>query len=160
MEMSEDTPYLMQQEIRKSFLAKKRSRRITVILEDVNFAFQRGLLVNGLFVETDKTKIIKINGYQSSMLNIENEKESSTSDHKENFEKNKENLVSDSQKDIVRDFSDGAMALNPALSGIYYIDGVKYIYDSEEQRIYQYLYLIKKDLQTTLNNIFNAPKIN
>ena len=50
-------------------------------------------------------------------------------------------------------------AINPYLSGMYYIDGLEYEYVTEEHRIKQYIYLIKKSADDSALNKSTSPVI-
>ena len=50
-------------------------------------------------------------------------------------------------------------AINPYLSGMYYIDGLEYEYVTEEHRIKQYIYLIKKSSDDSVLNKSTEPII-
>ena len=49
---------------------------------------------------------------------------------------------------------------NMALSGMYYIDGMRFEYSYKSNSIYQYLYLIKRGSTSNLNNFSTAPRLN
>jgi hypothetical protein len=173
-EMSEDTPYLYQQEIRKSFLIKQRSRQIIVLLAAPNYGLQRGTLINVMFCETDQDKITKIHAKSDGLFNKTldlhvaehidpNEMYANTQNAIEQLTEVIQSNIGKSINKNVINHSDvmhaGAFAVNTAISGIYYIDGIQFIYNSDEQKIYQYLFLIKKGLQSNLSNSFVGPRI-
>jgi hypothetical protein len=154
VEMSEDTPYLYQKEIRKSFLNKYRSKQITIELASPNYGFQRGMLINVLYVEYDSHKIKKIVANQNNLNSIKVEKDSKPEINSDTVREDI-NKLSDTPIGDAISTADKSMVLNPAISGIYYIDGIDYIYDKNMEQIVQYMYLIKKGNQSNLQNPFN-----
>ena len=50
--------------------------------------------------------------------------------------------------------------MNPALSGLYYIDGMEFSFEPEyDDKIVQKLKLIRKDYRNKMNNKHTAPRI-
>ena len=49
---------------------------------------------------------------------------------------------------------------NIGLSGMYYIDGMRFEYSYKENKISQYLLLIKRGSLSNLSNFETAPKLN
>ena len=62
-EMSEDSPYLYQQQVRKMFFNKKYSKQLCLEMEGINYGYERGTLVSVLFSEDDPMKIRNIKYY-------------------------------------------------------------------------------------------------
>lgn len=140
-EMS-DEPYMIQEQIRKRWLEKKRAKQLTVELARPNYGLERGTLVNVGIMETEPGKMRMI--YQ----NFKNTKEE-TKKEDENY-----NVDNDAEPINISDVTDGNTAMvNPALSGMYYIDGMKYVYTKDYGKVIQVLYLIKKGED---NNLFHS----
>jgi len=131
----------------KKYFQKKRAKMLVVELENYNLGLQRGTLVNIIITETDpKIKSIIMNNPDNLYGDIKDqaaEREDTLQTHSDikttgeeapDVPRNEENVQN---KEIE--------TINFALSGLYYIDGITFEFDSEkEQRIYQKLYLIKK----------------
>ena len=47
--------------------------------------------------------------------------------------------------------------MNPYASGMYYIDSIEFVYKSENHKIQQYLYLVKKGMTTSPSNKIISP---
>lgn len=140
-EMS-DEPYMIQEQIRKRWLEKKRSKQLAVELMRPNYGLERGTLVNIGIIETEPQKMRTIS------QNFQNtQKETKVEGENFNIDNNAEPLK-------ISDVTDGNMGIaNPALSGMYYIDGMKYIYNKDYGKVVQILYLIRKSKD---NNLFHA----
>ena len=132
-EMSEDTPYLMQQQKRKAWMAKKKSRQICIQLKEANFGIFRGCLILVSYVETDSKKIgvIKQNQNNAFETSIGEDDAYIVDDNAETADQGEA-------------FAPGSSITNPTISGIYYVNGVEYYYSSDTKEISQYLFLIKK----------------
>ena len=152
VEMSEDTPYIFQKELRDSYLRKFRSRQLIVALEEANYGLERGTLVYLMMTESDPDKIKSIMAYGDNSI-VPNllDKSEVTPD---------KDFVSNANKTSTSEITEeGNTVGNPALSGFYYITGIEYIYMKGEAKIKQNLYLIKQGAQTTLLNNLSTPKL-
>lgn len=159
-EMSEDNPTVYQKAIRESYLAKQRSRQITVVLSSANMAYQRGMVVYVAYVESDLEKIKKIGNTEEtvmtgSLFKFGEERPSDGS----NFEADLQKITAGGNTDAELLTSNKKVIVNFALSGLYYIDGIEYYYNREEQRIVQYMYLIKRGIQSNMQNPFTGPRV-
>lgn len=148
-----DLPINKQELIRKKFFSKHRQRLLIVKLLKINLGIQRGTLINVAIFETEmRNKQYALsqasNAYSSDPHTFE---EMSESDLAPDNDPNN-NMHSDVM-------NDSGEILNVALSGMYYIDGIKFEYSYEENEITQYLMLIKKSNLSSLNNLTTAPKI-
>lgn len=156
-----DTPYLMQQSIRKMYLNKKRSKQFNVILDHVNWGFERGTLITVLMSEDDPEKIKAIDLYGEDNLTNPTISPSEASKTPEDVaETFKEPPVANKKSIPSGDLTNGGnMIVNPSLTGIYYIDGIEYVYEHGEEHLYQYLFLIKKDGSSSMLNQYAGPKL-
>ena len=141
-EMDEDNPYMIQEQIRKHWLEKKRSKLLIVELNRPNYGLERGTLINVGVIEYDPAKMRTIS---QNLVNVE----------KETKVEDAPAVINDEDPPIdLANATDGNIGvLNPALSGMFYIDGMKYVYDNEINKVIQVLYLIKRSED---NNLFHA----
>lgn len=136
-----------QKKIRDAYFKKKRQSLLTVTLKDPNFGLQRGTLVNIAIFDNDPVnkKIMFDN-----VSNIEGIPDDTKTD-----------VINVSDKwptdELWRD--DSAFMPNIKLSGLYYIDGMKWEYTPELGHISQSLTLIKKGITTGYFNRHNPPRI-
>ena len=141
----------LQESIRLNYLNKIRSKGVWLILNDINLGLERGTLVNVIFYAYDTNTKAKLLDNASSAVFDEkqlNGKESEPDKFDETKDINKANIISN--EDI------GVM--NPALSGLYYIDGMEFSYIPEyDNKIVQKLFLIKKDYLNKMNNKHTSP---
>lgn len=147
-EMSEDTPYLMQEKIVKSYKIKKFGRQLCVRLSEANYGIERGTLVNVVIYESDPNKVSFIKQNASNITNPIKTEEGS-------FEKSDdvENV------DIADQFGSQQKIMNPAISGMYYVNGLEFVYDPDNRKMIEYLYLIKKGVNNPLVGIQASAKI-
>ena len=143
----------LQESIRLNYLNKIRCKGIWLILNDINLGLERGTLVNVIFYAYDTNTKAKLLDNASSAVFDEkqlNGKESEPDKFDETKDINKANIISN--EDI------GVM--NPALSGLYYIDGMEFSYVPEyDDKIVQKLFLIKKDYLNKMNNKHTSPRL-
>lgn len=145
----------LQEKIRFNYLNKIRCQGIWLTLNDTNFGLERGTLVSVIFYEYDKTQKSKILDSGSSAIYDETqlknkEKESDPDKFDENEDINKHDIVSNEDLGI----------MNPALSGLYYIDGMEFSFKPEyDDKIVQKLKLIRKDYRNKMNNKHTSPRI-
>ena len=133
--------------IRNSYFKKKRQSILTVELKSVNLGLQRGTLVNIAIFENDTFNKKEI--FQN-VVNLEGPSD--------DIQQPNLNLPSEfSEEEII--VNDGIMIPNHKLSGMYYIDGMKFEYSVSENRIVQTLFLIKKGKTSGYFNKHNMPRI-
>lgn len=130
---------------RDSFLAKHRERYLIVKLKTYNLGFQRGTLINVAIFEADgkiKHKLL------TSSTNVEGPNE------KIEFDDN------DKKKEILNVVENASiMVPNESLSGIYYIDGMKFEYNYSIGKIEQSLILIKKGNLDGIDNLHTYSRL-
>lgn len=131
-----------QQTIRDLYLNKIRTRKLEVVLSNYNLGLQRGTLVNVSIFEDDAQKKSKIMTSSSKVLG-------STDDVPD-----KEDILT--SENIL---NEGNVIINIALSGLYYIDGMEFTYDSSIGKIKQKLILLKKGIRSNFNNKHTPAKI-
>lgn len=145
----------LQEKIRFNYLNKIRSQGIWLTLNDTNFGLERGTLVSVIFYEYDKTQKRKILDGASAAIYDEQqlknkEKESDPDKFDETEDINKRDVVANEDLGV----------MNPALSGLYYIDGMEFSFEPEyDDKIVQKLKLIRKDYRNKMNNKHTAPRI-
>lgn len=148
------TDIKQQERIRTNYLNKIRCQGIWLTLNNTNFGLERGTLVSVIFYEYDKIQKRKIfDGASNAMFDekqLTKRKESDPDKFNETPEINKRDVVANEDLGI----------MNPALSGLYYIDGMEFTFDADEdEHIVQKLKLIKKDYRHKMNNKHSVPKI-
>ena len=148
----EDFNISRQMEIRNAYLTKLRnsSGRLTVRLANPNFALQRGTLVTIVRMRYDYE-------YKVRMLNSESNLYPGAQERgfKPDPSSGEVNGIRD--EDILH--NDGVGVIGAEDSGIYYIDGMRFDYINGNEKIQQYLYLIKRDPLTSLSNLSTWDKI-
>lgn len=135
-----------QKVIREAFFRKHRQSILEVKLKYVNLGLQRGTLVNIVIFE-DKT-ILK-----DEMIKNANNLGGST-DVQSGVLGTPPNLDEQAMT-----MSDGTQYQNLKLSGLYYIDGMRFEYNIETQEIYQTLILFKKGIVSGYQNRHSVPKL-
>lgn len=131
-EMNSLNGTLKQKRNHDKYFERIRSRMLKVTLERPNLGIERGTLISVMIFEQ-------------------------TAEGKRAITANTASIFGDKSQDDPGVFpmeyvTDARIALpNPAISGIYYIDGMDFEYDEDSQRIWQSLYLIKKGNLTNLN---------
>jgi len=133
-----------QKKIRKAYFKKKRQSVLHVNLRHPNFGLQRGTLVNISIFENDP--INKQIMYDNTSNLSRNDTDIDADVHDLPDEIN--------QKDTMMDES--VYMPNLKLSGLYYIDGMKFIYDRNKGSIVQSLQLLKKGKTSGYHNKHNA----
>ena len=133
--------------IRNAYFRKKRQSILNVELKDINLGLQRGTLVNIAIFDNDpynkKLFFQNINNLASASNEIQQPHLDLPNEYNE--------------EDIIMD--GGVMMPNIKLSGMYYIDGMKFEYKPEYGRIVQTLFLIKKGKTTGYQNKHNIPRM-
>ena len=142
-----DRPINKQKLIRDKFFAKHRQRILEVKLQTLNLGLQRGTLVNVIIVEHDKNSKKLITAATSNYYGFV-----------EDTEEDKMEAAGINSYDLVE--REDISLPNMALTGIYYIDGMRFEYSYSENKISQYLQLIKRGSTSNLNNFSTAPRLN
>lgn len=138
-------PTIFQQKRRDNYMSKINAKKMVVKLKDFNIGLERGMLINISIWQYDRENKSMI------ISNIENLKENGDTSVISNINfTDVETLLNDTSIGIP-DF---------AASGIYYIDGIEYIYDTKEGKIYQILHLIRQSRFANYLNMSSLPKIN
>ncbi len=136
---------IFQEQIVTNYFNKIYAKMINVTLSKPNYSLQRGMLVT-MILEEYNTK-----NKQSIINNGDN---ASTTSKTETEDVN----IGDTQDNkIVIDENNGVV--NPALSGIYYIKEIELNYNGGLQQITQTLTLVKKGLQSNINNKYTSQKV-
>ena len=148
----EDFNISRQMEIRNAYLTKLRnsSGRLTVRLANPNFALQRGTLVTIVRMRYDYEYKVRMLNSESNLYPGAQEK-----GFKPDPSSGEVNGIRD--EDILH--NDGVGVIGAEDSGIYYIDGMRFDYINGNEKIQQYLYLIKRDPLTSLSNLSTWDKI-
>lgn len=134
---SEDhnTPVLMQKNIHDMMFRKFRSKRLEVKMARPNFGIQRGTLINVAIFEY--TEVGKRQIWQQ-LYGLAGDKDPSPT----KTDKDMENIFSDPNTSL----------LNVSVSGLYYVDGMSFEYDKDNEEVIQRLFLIKRgDISNYLN---------
>lgn len=136
----------LQKKIRNAFFKKMRQSLLYVKLKTINFGLQRGTLINIAIYENDaRNKDFMIKN-RSRLAHKEPEVEEDKLELPEDMDIKTEDLVS----------KDEIWLPNFKLSGMYYIDGMKFEYDPEVGKIDQTLILIKKGSASGYMNKHNG----
>jgi hypothetical protein len=132
--------------IRNAFFRKHRQSILEVVLKNVNFGLQRGTLVNIAIFDNDPfNKSITF----KSTSNLGGNKE---------IDADKIGLPKEiNEEDIILD--EGAYMPNLKLTGLYYIDGMKFEYSIEAGQIIQTLFLFKKGPTSGYENKHTPPRL-
>jgi hypothetical protein len=136
----------LQQAIRNSWFNKKRQSILKVQLSQINLGLQRGTLINLAIFENDVINK-KIIAEQTS--NIVGNQDTKNDDMHFMEEWSKGTTLID----------DNLWVLNIKLSGMYYIDGMEFLFNHDYNEIIQILYLIKKGKTTGYNNKHTPPHV-
>jgi hypothetical protein len=136
-----------QKKIRDAYFRKLRQSVLTVRLKYLNFGLQRGTLVNIVIFENDMfNKMEEITHFNNVVAANDKIKQTEGVFPPEVDERK-----------AVQD--DGNMFANFKLTGLYYIDGMNFIYSTSEGRIIQELILLKKGPTSGYQNRHTAPKV-
>lgn len=145
-ESNGNTPVLFQEKRRDAYINKVSNKILKVILKDFNIGLERGMLINLALYEYDKAKkaeILKLTSNLSKKGNTETE--------------NTESKDLDTQK-IINDPNHPVINLN--VSGLYFINGIEYLYTPETKKIMQTLYLIRQKPVSSFSNFSSLTKTN
>jgi hypothetical protein len=143
---------IQQETIANNFKDKIRSQGVVITMTNPNFGLMRGMLLQVTFYEYSDAGKKKILDEASNIVFDEKQK-----NDKVNIEPSTPEAI-DKNEEIKNDNRTGM--LNPALSGLYYIDGVKFEYNMNNQKIVQTLQLLKKDRIANISNKHTFPKLN
>lgn len=146
-----NTPVLIQEKRRNAFIAKKKSKILKVELTELNTFIERGTLINIMIYEYNRTK------KQQLMLNTGNLAKDGNLDTTPNQKVVEDEADTTNTNTVLSDDSFGLPNLE--YCGIYYVDGIEYLYEGGEV-IKQTLYLIKHTGTTnSFLNYSSIPKI-
>lgn len=127
------------------YFKKQRSKMLRVELENFNLGLQRGTLIHVAIMETNSRNKATILNNMDNMTGTREEDDPDPLQHDTSSQTSGE--ISDdapSKEDILQ--NESIEIVNYGLSGLYYIDSITFEYSkNKEQRIYQTLYLIKKE---------------
>lgn len=138
---------IYQKKIISNFYNKLNAKTLEVVLTDANYSLQRGMLVEVIINEYDPVnKQFILNNMNNAIQTNKTEEDDEVPT--ETFD----------QRSLIIDENNGVM--NPALSGIYYINGIELMYFAHTKRIQQTLILVKKGLQNNLTNMYTSVKLN
>lgn len=145
----EETPLLIQREIRNSFIDKFTTKQLYIELKKPNHNLQRGMLIMVTIYEYEGTmkKMLIANMDNPQKTEVEGEPE-------DNLE---ETDGAEAQNDSVLNEGDGIA--NTSLCGLYYILWVGYKWEQTNNDIIQYMYLVKKDQTTNVTNKYAPAKV-
>lgn len=147
----EDSNISKQMEIRNAYLTKLRNSNstLTIRLANPNFALQRGTLVMIIRMRYDLK-------YKMQLMHQETNLRPGGG---LSYEPDKSNIGVDNiwNEDILHNDSIGVISAED--SGMYYIDGMRFDYINGNDKIQQYLYLIRRDSLTSLNNLSTSNRL-
>lgn len=142
-----NTPVLIQEYIRNAFFAQNKSKILKIELEELNYSIERGMLINIMVYEFDRSK------KQQLLLNTSNLAKDGNTDVILDIE------VMDSEQTKIMLEDDSLGVPNLDVSGIYYVNGIEYTYNGGA-KINQILYLIKHSgTRNSYLNHASMPKI-
>jgi len=146
VDMSEDSNILYQTAVVKTNRLKYFSEKLMVEMPKANYSLQRGMLVGVTNYEynMNNKNVIMDNSSNANALQGE-----MTDRTVEGFDKSE-------TMGILQ--NDSYPVMNPALSGIYYIDGIEFVWNMKDVDIKQRLYLVKKGIRSRLINKYTTPK--
>lgn len=137
----------VQRVTRDNFFMKLRSHRYEVILDKPNFGLNRGTIVNLCFF-TSKA---------SEKQMVLQEPDNAVGSTEGKIEKIDTKIGNSTPNDLIRDETAELPVFTK--SGFYYIDGMKFMYDSQSQEILQKLILIRREFEGNFVNKMSAPKL-
>ena len=138
-----NTPVLKQKMIHDNYFRKYRAKTLEVTLAKANFGLQRGTLINLAIFEYSEL------GKRQMWQNWNNI----------GFDNSE--MPNPSSVELEQMFSDSTLGfINLSVSGIYYIDGMSFEYDTKnkEHEIIQKIYLIRRDFMPGYINSASVPK--
>lgn len=140
-------PTAIQKEKRNLFFTNLRAQRIKVEMQVYNLGLQRGTLVNFLDFNYDTTQKYSLATNYKSMF-------------KETEDFKLEQLFENYDQQIHHVMNPHFGMPNYSTNGIYYIDGMEFVYEKQQQQIVQYLYLIPTRPTNRATNKHSTPKFN
>ena len=111
---------------------------LKVKMSNYNLGLQRGTLINLVIFNNDTINKAKL---LMDSKNLSNEHTDTISND------NIEELIMNDEYPIP----------DMSITGMYYIDGMEFVYDNNEQMIIQYLYLIPKKYMNRIDNKYSLP---
>ena len=146
-----ELPINKQKLIREKFFAKHRQRILEIELSKINLGLQRGTLINIVIFETNPRNKQYILSQSSNALAQDPIDEITDDD-----------IIPDkmSEEELNDINNESSELMNIGLSGMYYIDSMRFEYHNDENEIKQYLQLIKKSNLNNLSNLHTPTKIN
>ena len=142
-----DLPINKQKLIRNKFFSKYRQRLLEVELDQLNLGLQRGTLINITIFDDTIVGKNKLTAQTSNAISPNN---TTTPDMGSGDDITDKNIVE----------NQNMMMLNSGLSGMYYIDSMRFEYRCSENKIRQFISLIKKGNISNINNHSTPPKFN
>lgn len=137
-----NTPVLLQGMIHDNFFKKQRAKRLIVTMSLPNFGLQRGTLINVVIMRKDTME------KYATAISLSNLDGEGTGGKKEL-----------SNQELSSVIEGEAELPDPMLSGMYYIDGMEFIYEEETQKTTQNLFLIKRDVYKSITGDTNRIKV-
>ena len=138
-------PINKQRNIRDKFFTKHRERILEIQMSTPNLGLQRGTLISVIIFEYNKAVISQLTDQYQNVVKPGNETEP--------FEYTVDNVDLDERQ---LKLNENMHIPNPALSGIYYIDGMRFEYSKYDHEFIQYLLLIKKGNLSNIDNFANT----
>lgn len=148
IDMSDDGNQVLQKQIVEAFKLKYFNEMLTVELPVPNYSLQRGMLLCLSLLEYDEHNKRRI------IQNISNAGATAADPSTD-----PPTDVSEGEKDYVV-LDESTPLVNPATSGIYYINGIEFIWNPKMNNIHQKLFLVKRGIRNKLTNKYTMPKIN
>lgn len=136
-----------QKTIRTAFFRKHRQQILEIVLKNLNFGLQRGTLVNVTIFDNDPV---------NKRVTFENV--SNLMEPNDEIEEDATPLPDEINKEDIN-LDDGAYMPNMKLSGLYYIDGMRFEYSPQIGKINQILLLFKKGSTSGYGNKHTTPKV-
>ena len=133
-----------QQNIRDKFLSKRRQRKLEILLTRPNLGFQRGTLISVVLFEDNPVVKTEVGDQLDNLSGKVDNDEGHSLDYGRETD----------EMEIKRNAN--IQVPNMALTGLYYIDGMRFEYDRDLDDMKQFLILIKKGPVTNIDN-FNTP---
>lgn len=144
-ESSGNTPVLFQEKRRDAYINKISNKILKVELNDFNIGLERGMLINLAIYEYDRAKkaeLLKLMENVSSKGNTKTENTESSIDTKK--------IMDDPNIPVI----------NINISGLFFINGIEYLYTPKTKKIVQTLYLIRQKPASSYSNFSSLTKTN
>lgn len=144
------------------YFKSKRAKQLVVELENFNLGLQRGTLVNIVIMESNPQNKATITNNLDNIVTNKNDNGDdavAVMPASENLENGEVADDSPTKSEMIK--NEAIEIVNHGISGLYYIDGITFEFDSKkEQRIYQKLYLIKKGVWGNYSSVSGNYKVN